>query len=149
MMMGYKYKFEKILSIREREKEEALSIFNDSIRKFEEVAEKLYSLLKKKEDLENYQSSRLREGLSVQEIRHHQQFIANMEKAIEHYQKMVINARNRMNFYQDKLMEKNIEVKKYEKMKEKDLLQFIEETKSLENKQMDDISIQFYMNRGN
>ena len=31
-----------------------------------------------------------------------------------------MNARNQMNFYQEKLMQKNIEVKKYEKMKEKD-----------------------------
>ncbi|WP_075980926.1 flagellar export protein FliJ [Bacillus massilinigeriensis] len=146
--MGYQFKFEKILSIREREKEEALSVYNDSVKKFEEVAEKLYSLLKRKEDLENYQSSRLKDGLSIQEIRHHQLFISNIEKSIEYYQKMVINARNRMNFYQEKLMEKNIEVKKYEKMKEKDLLLFVNEMKASENKQMDDISIQFYMNRG-
>lgn len=146
--MGYQFKFEKILSIREREKDEALSVYNESIKKFEEVAEKLYSLLKKKEDIENYQSSRLKEGLPIQEIRHHQQFIINIEKSIEHYQKMVMNARNRMNFYQEKLMEKNIEVKKYEKMKEKDALNFFKEMQMLENKQMDDISIQFYMNRG-
>ncbi|MFB6466640.1 flagellar export protein FliJ [Cytobacillus sp. Hz8] len=146
--MRYQFKFEKILSIREREKDEALSVYNESIKKFEEVAEKLYSLLKKKEDIENYQSSRLKEGLPIQEIRHHQQFIINIEKSIEHYQKMVMNARNRMNFYQEKLMEKNIEVKKYEKMKEKDALNFFKEMQMLENKQMDDISIQFYMNRG-
>ena len=147
--MQYQYKFEKILTIREREKDEALNIYTQSVKRFEEAAEKLYELLKKKEDLENHQTSRLVSGLPVQEIRHHQYFIQNLEKTISHYQQIVINARNHMNFYQEKLMEKNIEVKKYEKIKEKDLLNFTENLKQIEGKQMDDISIQMFMNRGN
>lgn len=147
--MKYEYKFEKILTIKEREKDEALNIYTQSVKRFEEAAEKLYELLKKKEDLENHQTSRLVSGLPVQEIRHHQYFIQNLEKTINHYQQIVINARNHMNFYQEKLMEKNIEVKKYEKIKEKDLLNFSENLKQIEGKQMDDISIQMFMNRGN
>ncbi|MDZ5473481.1 flagellar export protein FliJ [Bacillus sp. 31A1R] len=146
--MGYAFKFNKILSLKEREKDEAFSTYNDSVKKFEDVAQKLYELLKKKEDLELYQSTKLTNGLSVQEIRHHQQFIGNLEKTIEHQQKMVINARNRMSYFQEKLMEKNIEVKKYEKIREKDSIQFLEAVKSLEGKQMDDISIQLFVNRG-
>ncbi|MFO1445908.1 flagellar biosynthesis chaperone FliJ [Bacillus sp. Bva_UNVM-123] len=147
--MQYQYKFEKILVIKEREKDEALNIYSQAVKRFEEAAEKLYELLKKKEDLESHQSSRLVSGLPVQEIRHHQYFLQNLEKTISHYQQIVINARNHMNFYQEKLMEKNIEVKKYEKIKEKDLSKFTENQKQLEGKQMDDISIQQFMNRGN
>ncbi|UII57868.1 flagellar biosynthesis chaperone FliJ [Cytobacillus spongiae] len=146
--MQYQFKFDKLLSIKEREKDDAFSVYNDSVKKFEEVAEKLYELLKKKEDLELHQSSKLVNGLPVQEIKHFQHFISNLEKSISHYQKMVINARNRMTFYQEKLMEKNIEVKKYEKIKEKDFQNFITELKMVEGKQMDDISIQHFMNRG-
>lgn len=145
--MRYEFKFNKILAVKEREKDEAVNVYQDSVRKFEEVAEKLYELLKRKEDLEEYQSERLHGGLSIQEIRHHQQFIGNIEKMIEHYQKMVVNARNRMLLFQEKLLEKNIEVKKYEKIREKDYLQFTEDVKIIEGKQMDDISIQMYMNR--
>ena len=147
--MQYQYKFEKILVIKEREKDEALNIYSQAVKRFEEAAEKLYELLKKKEDLESHQSSRLVSGLPVQEIRHHQYFLQNLEKTISHYQQIVINARNHMNFYQEKLMKKNIEVKKYEKIKEKDLSKFTENQKQLEGKQMDDISIQQFMNRGN
>ena len=39
--------------------------------------------MKQKEDLEHYQSTRLAEGLPVQEIRHHQQFISNLQNQIE------------------------------------------------------------------
>lgn len=148
--MGYQYKFDKILQIKEKEKGDALADYHAAVRKFEEAGEKLYELLKKKEDLESYQSSKLlSDGLPVQEIRHHQQFIINLQKSIEYYQKMVINARNRMNLYQEKLIETNIEVKKYTKMKEKDFFQYMAGVKFLESKLMDDISIQQYMSRGN
>jgi flagellar protein FliJ len=146
--MQYQYRFEKVMSIREREKDEALDSYNQSVRRFEEAAGKLYELLKKKEDLEEFQFSKLASGLPVQEIRHYQHFIHSLEKTIQHYQQVVFNARNQMNYYQDKLTEKNIEVKKYEKMKEKDIVRFTESMKLAENRQMDDISIQLYANRG-
>ncbi|QED47543.1 flagellar export protein FliJ [Cytobacillus dafuensis] len=147
--MQYQFRFEKILTIKEIEKDEALNVYNQAVKRFEKAAEKLYELLKKKEDLEVYQSSRLVNGIPVQEIRHHQHFIHNLEKTIEHYQQIVMNARNHMNFQQEKLKEKNIEVKKFEIMKEKGLTNYAESVKQLEGKQMDDISIQHFMNRGN
>jgi flagellar FliJ protein len=146
--MRYQFKFEKVMKIKEREKDESLAKYNESVKRFEEVAEKLYEFLKQKEDLQSYQSAKLKSGLSIQDIRHHQRFILNLETTIDHYQKLVQNARNQMLFYQEKLMEKNIEVKKYEIMKEKDRLVFLEELKQLEAKQMDDISLQQYMHRG-
>ena len=137
------------MKLKEREKDEVLSTYNESVKKFEEAAENLFRSLKKKEDLESYQRSKLENGLSVQEIRHHQTFIHNLQKTIDHDQKVVVHTRNQMNFYQDKLLQKNIEVKKYEVLKEKGKLVFLEELRQLEAKQMDDISIQQYMHRGN
>ncbi|MBT2681354.1 flagellar biosynthesis chaperone FliJ [Bacillus sp. ISL-35] len=145
--MRYQYKFDKILSLKSREMDEAQVVYQESVKKFEDAAERLYELLKKKEDLESFQSDRLLGGLPVQEIRHHQQFIGNLEKSIAHYQKVVMNARNIMNFQQMQLMEKNKEVKKYEKIKEKDHLQFLANEKYAESRMMDEVSIQQYMNR--
>jgi flagellar protein FliJ len=147
--MAYQFKFEKIMKLKEREKDEVLSTYNESVKRFEEAAENLFRSLKKKEDLESYQRSKLENGLSVQEIRHHQTFIHNLQKTIDHDQKVVVHTRNQMNFYQDKLLQKNIEVKKYEVLKEKGKIVFLEEIRQLEAKQMDDISIQQYMHRGN
>ena len=137
------------MKLKEREKDEVLSTYNESVKRFEEAAENLFRSLKKKEDLESYQRSKLENGLSVQEIRHHQTFIHNLQKTIDNDQKVVVHTRNQMNFYQDKLLQKNIEVKKYEVLKEKGKLVFLEELRQLEAKQMDDISIQQYVHRGN
>ena len=146
--MIYQYKFEKILTIKEKEKRDALSKYNDALKKFEEVAGKLYKFLKKKEDLVAFQQEKLRNSLSIQEIRHHQLFMDNLEKLISISQEEVIEARYKMNVLQDVLMERNIEVKKYEKMKENDFLKFLDSLKEAENKQMDEISIRQFLSKG-
>ncbi|MCD1160390.1 flagellar biosynthesis chaperone FliJ [Peribacillus sp. N3] len=146
--MIYQYKFEKILSIKEKEKTDALAKYNAALKKFEEVAEKLYKLLKKKEELLEFQQEKLRNGLSVQDIRHHQLFMDNLEKLLSLCQQEVIEARYKMNTQRDILMERNIEVKKYEKMKENDFLEFLDVMKEAENKEMDEISIRQYLSKG-
>ncbi|TKH03122.1 flagellar biosynthesis chaperone FliJ [Peribacillus simplex] len=146
--MIYQYKFEKILTIKEKEKTDALAKYNSALKKFEEVAEKLYKLLKKKEELLEFQQEKLRTGLSIQEIRHHQLFMDNLEKLLIHCQQEVIEARYKMNIQRDILMERNIEVKKYEKMKENDFLKFLDFIKEAENKQMDEISIRQFLSKG-
>ncbi|MCM3165714.1 flagellar biosynthesis chaperone FliJ [Peribacillus frigoritolerans] len=146
--MIYQYKFEKILSIKEKEKTDALAKYNAALKKFEEVAEKLYKLLKKKEELLEFQQEKLRNGLSVQDIRHHQLFMDNLEKLLSICQQEVIEARYKMNTQRDILMERNVEVKKYEKMKENDFLEFLDVMKEAENKEMDEISIRQYLSKG-
>ncbi|WP_340373191.1 flagellar export protein FliJ [Peribacillus sp. FSL E2-0218] len=146
--MIYQYKFEKILSIKEKEKNDALAKYNAAVKRFEEVAEKLYRLLKKKEELLDFQQEKLRNGLSIQEIRHHQLFMDNLEILVSHCQQEVIESRYKMNFQRDALMERNIEVKKYEKMKENDFLKFLDVIKEAENKQMDEISIRQFLSKG-
>ncbi|GIN83700.1 flagellar FliJ protein [Heyndrickxia sporothermodurans] len=142
--MKYQYKFEKILSLKEREKDEALSTYQNALKRFEHVAEELYLLLKKKEDLLDFQAGKLKTGFSIQEIRHYQRFVANLEKSISHYQELVINARNQMNWCEHQLHEKNVEMKKYEKMKQKDFEKYLQLLKELEAKQLDEISTQSY-----
>ncbi|WP_042350428.1 flagellar export protein FliJ [Bacillus massiliigorillae] len=147
--MNYQYKFDKILTIREKEKDDAFSKYSDAKKKFEEVAEKLYKVLKKKEEMQDFQQSKLQEGLSILEMRHNQVFMDNLEKIINQYQQEVIVARKRMNAQQEVLIEKNIEVKKYEKIKEKDYEKFLEINRIQENNQMDDVSIQTFLSKEN
>ena len=148
-MGNYQYKFEKILTIREKEKQDAFSKYSESVKRFEEVAEKLYEFLRKKEELQEFQQVKMNAGLSVFEIRHHQQFMDSLEEMISHYQQEVITARNQMNKSQNMLIEKNVEVKKYEKIREKEYSKFLDEMKMFDNALMDDISIQTYLSKEN
>jgi len=146
--MPYQFKFEKVLTIREQEKEEAILVYEKAIKAFEEEATKLFELLRKKEELEEVQRTQLSSGTSVQIIRHHQQFLGNLLKSIHHQQEVVMRARTKMQYEEQRLIEKNIEVKKLEKMKEKDLSNFLNELDRLESKWMDELSMLQMANRG-
>lgn len=145
--MKYAFKFDKILSLKEREKEEALLAYQDSIGKFEKVAKKLYELLRQKEKLQTTRSEKLKQGTPVNEIRFYEEYLESLEKKIEKQQIMVNNARNRMQHLQKQLMEKNIEVKKFEKLREKDVRKFFDQLRAEENKRMDDAALQTYLHR--
>ncbi|WP_332648418.1 flagellar export protein FliJ [Lysinibacillus sp. 54212] len=139
-MMKYTYRFEKVLTIREQEKHETEIAYKESVRDFEEIATKLYDILKKKEDLLSFQQKRLEIGSSIDEVSHYARFIDSMEKTIEDIQKKVVQARAKMNWHEQKLVEKNLEVRKYEKMREKDFELFKEEQNRLETIHLDELS---------
>ncbi|MER1955986.1 MAG: flagellar export protein FliJ [Solibacillus sp.] len=139
-MSKYTYRFEKILVVKDQEKTESELAFKESVQVFEEIATKLYDLLRKKEDLIAYQQERLKVGSSIDEINHYSKFIDSMEKTIEDVQQKVVQARAKMNWHQQKLLEKNLEVRKYEKMRENDFEQFKEEQLRVEAILLDELS---------
>ncbi|MED1424816.1 flagellar export protein FliJ [Bacillus altitudinis] len=132
--MRYQYKFQKLLELKESEKDKSLAAYQQSVSAFEQAAEKLYENMSKKELMEKSKEEKLRSGMSVQEMRH--------------YQQLVIMKRHQMNEKQSDLTEKNIEFKKFEKMKEKQFEKFSLEHKAIEMKEMDDISISQFMFQG-
>ena len=138
--MNYNYRFEKILIVKDQEKTESELAFKESVNVFEEIATKLYELLKKKEDLIDYQQERLKVGSSIDEINHYSKFIDSMEKTIEDAQQKVTQARAKMNWHEQKLLEKNLEVRKYEKMRENDFERFKEDQLRIEAMQLDELS---------
>ena len=139
-MSKYNYRFEKILTVKDQEKTESELAFKESVQVFEEIATKLYDLLKKKEDLITFQQERLKVGSSIDEINHYSKFIDSMEKTIADVQQKVVQARAKMNWHEQKLLEKNLEVRKYEKMRENDFEQFKEEQLRTEAILLDELS---------
>lgn len=145
--MKYHYRFEKILDVKEQEKTESEIAFKESIQVFEEIAIKLYELLKKKEDLTAYQQERLQVGSSIDEINHYSKFIDSLEKTIEDVQQKVVQARAKMNWHEQNLLEKNLEVRKYEKMRENDFERYKEDQQRIEAIQLDELSTIAYYKR--
>ncbi|SFA38265.1 flagellar FliJ protein [Anoxybacillus pushchinoensis] len=141
------FKLTKILNLKEYEKQKALHEYEEARSRFEEVAEKLYHFLKQKEEYEEQHKHQLQLGLAIQHIRSFQQFMVNLQRIIDHYQHLVMQARQHMELKQLKLVELNVEVKKYEKMKEKYDEMMAQHMRMMEQKQMDDLSIQQYCYR--
>src|SRR5690606_1482094 len=119
-MKPYEYRFEKVLTYREQEKTETEVEFKKAVESFETVATELYELLKRKEDIIADNQEKMKIGFSINEIHHYAQFLDSLDKRIEVLQQSVMKARSKMNWFEEKLLEKTIEVKKFEKMKERD-----------------------------
>jgi len=146
-MLQYKYRFEKVLDIREQEKQQTEMAYKESVRAFEEVASKLYELLKKKEDLISYQTEKLKTGSTIHEIHHFASFIDSLEQSINDVQQKVMQARTKMNWHEQKLVEKSLEVRKFEKMREKDFESFKEEQDKAEMLMLDELSSIMYFKK--
>ncbi|WP_110112830.1 flagellar export protein FliJ [Bacillus sp. CGMCC 1.16541] len=146
--MTYHFKFAKVMSVKENEKSRLLAEYNESVDKFEKVGQRLYDKLKQKEEMLEKQANRMMFGVSILEVKNFQQFLTNIEHAITLLQKEVMIARQAMYVKEERLQEKNIEVKKFEKIKGNDYHRYVQSQKELENKLMDEVSIQQYMLKG-
>ncbi|WP_404409164.1 flagellar export protein FliJ [Jeotgalibacillus malaysiensis] len=147
--MAYQYRFDRVLTVREREQKEAEDRYRDSVNSFEKMAQKLYELLKKKELMEDSQADQMKTGIPVQLLRHGQQFLTNIEQSISYQQKLVMDARSNMQRHEHRLMERNIEVRKYEKIREHDKKRYVAEQEQADREQMNELSIAQFMNRRN
>jgi len=137
----YHYRFDNVLSIREMERSETEIEYQAAIDRFEVVATELYQLLKRKEETIEEQTNAMEKGASVLSIHHYMNFIESLEKKIEQLQQEVMKARTSMQWHEQKLLERTVEVKKYEKMKEKDVERFNKEMNQLEAKHLDELSM--------
>lgn len=141
------FKFERILSIKENEKQQKRLEYEAAMKHFEEAAFELYHCLKQKEELEHNHILSLRDGLSITELIQYSTYLQNLEVDIAQKQLYVFQAREKMQEKKQAYINQNIEVQKYEILKEKLNQRYALEQKSLENHIMDEISIQQYNNR--
>lgn len=146
-MGPYNYRFENVLTYRELQKTETEIEFKSSVDAFEVVATELYDLLKKKETTLANQQDQMQTGASIDEIHHYARFIDSLEKKIQSVQQQVIQARSKMNWFEDKLLERTLEVRKFEKMKEKDRDQHRVDVEYKEAQRLDELSTMTFRGR--
>ena len=149
MMKQHSYRFENVLTFRELEKTQTEAEFKVAVESFEFAATELYELLKKKEGTLEAQQQRMSSGFSIDDIHHYARFIDSLEKKIAEVQQTVMQARSKMNWYEDKLLERTLEVRKFEKMKEKDLELYRVETEHQEAKELDELTTMTFRGREN
>ncbi|MDQ0253712.1 flagellar FliJ protein [Evansella vedderi] len=142
--MSFQFTLQKVLEVKENERSEAQAAYKSSLKKFEEIATKLYHILKKKEDLLATYEDSLNKGVSINHIQQTQGTLQYLQQEIDHLQRETQNARAYMNEKQRMLTVTNIELKKYEKMKEHKLEKYKIQQKVAENKFLDEISVQRY-----
>jgi flagellar FliJ protein len=149
MIMVAQTRLDKIISVKEKEKVRLLAEHSDAVSQFEASATRLYELLKQSEDVKLGQEQVLKNGSSIQAVKRNQAFIQTLDRSLLQLQKEVVEARKNMEHAETILLEKQIEVEKFKKMREKKLKEMLSFLHYEESKQMDEMSLQLYMNRGN
>lgn len=139
----------KVLNVRENEKKMAQKAYISSRDIFEEVATKLYHVLKKKEEAEAAYDQFIQKQTSIERIREQISYIEKLNQEIIHLQNQYQLARNEMEQKQEVLTDAYIEVKKFESIIEKRKRQEAEKTARMENLFMDEISINQFLNNKN
>jgi flagellar FliJ protein len=134
------FHLEKILNFQRSEKDSLENRYGQSVQFFEEVGKVLYNLLKKKEAVEAKHVKILKNGIQLYELQANQHYMDNLLRQIERAQLKLNHARNQMDDLKTVLLHKSIEVKKYEKLKERSSANFFQETKRLEQVDMDEIA---------
>ncbi|WP_047981270.1 flagellar export protein FliJ [Ornithinibacillus contaminans] len=139
----------KILDIRELEKKNAQVEYHQSVESFEQVATKLFQLLKQKESAEEMYEEALCENMDLEQIQDQIAYIETLNKRIIVLQEQVQQARTQMETKQVLLSEAHVEAKKFEKIIEFRTREELEVIKKEEKALMDDISIQQYLSHKN
>ena len=142
--MSFQFSMEKVLSVKQKEKESIELELGEAVQAFESIAEEIYSLLKRKEDIENLSNSQFQQRIVVNDLQNTQRFLLSMSNKIKELQPILQRARERMQVIQQKLLLQTIEVKKYEKLKEKQFNAYEIELTLYENKQNDEFSVLRY-----
>jgi flagellar FliJ protein len=145
--MSFQFSLQKILEVRESEKNSFEKEYTQATKQFEEVATKLFELLKKKEQYENECCNRIGKGIHIFQIQESQLLLTQLQRQIDQQQYYTQKARENMNRKQETLVEKSIELKKYQKMKQIKYEIYIEEINRQENLFMDEISVQQFMRK--
>lgn len=145
--MSFQFTLQKILEVKENDKLKAEKDFTEATKQFEEVATKLYEVLKKKEQFEVDYRSKVENGIHIFQIQQAQFTIEQLQKQIDKLQYYTQQARSNMNKKENIALEKSIELKKYEKVKQLKYEQYVLKVKRQENILMDEISVQQFMNR--
>ena len=145
--MGQTEALSKILHVREKEKKDAQLAHHQSIEFFEKVANKLYDVLRKKEDAEDFYQINLQATISIDKMKDQITYIESLNKRIVAIEEDVKRARAKMETKQLLLTDAHVEVKKYEK-----IIQFRKDEQiiiahKMEQISMDEISIQQYLSR--
>ncbi|MBM7094174.1 MULTISPECIES: flagellar export protein FliJ [Alteribacter] len=140
--MTFAFSLQKVLELKEYDKKIADEACTQATREFEEVATSLYHLMKKKETLQEEYHQALETGTSISRLRLYETNLQSMDKLIYLGQKDTHKARLKMQTSEQRLTSRALDVKKYEKVKEKRKHDYDEKRKADDQKAMDEIAVQ-------
>ncbi|WP_221564299.1 flagellar export protein FliJ [Alkalihalobacillus sp. TS-13] len=139
--MGYQFRMEQVLDYKQQVKDKTQKEYIEKQERFEEIGYELYEVLKKKESLQSQQSQRMIDGDKIVTLQHYNQYIDQLDYHVQSLQQRLQHARENMQMAHDRLMSETIDVKKYEKLKERQFSRYQYKSKIDEMKVTDELTV--------
>ncbi|WP_026689899.1 flagellar export protein FliJ [Alteribacter aurantiacus] len=142
--MTFAFSLQKILELKEHDKRVADEACTQATREFEVIATNLYHLLKQKEELQDAYETAMSKGISIHQIQLYHSSMEDVEKKIHVSQRDTQFARTKMHSTEHQLTQRALDVKKYEKVKEKRKADYDKWQKEKDQKTMDEMAVQSF-----
>lgn len=138
--MAFTFNLEKVLEVKEREAAKSRKGYEEAAGAFESVGYELYEWLKARETLGESQTQDCETGTTIAALQSKQLARTNIETAIQHCEVKTNAARHTMVKRKKEWQTATIEVKKYEKMRDRKWEEHVREMKKQEQKLMDELA---------
>ncbi len=138
-MPKFVFKFEQMLNINEKLKDQKQIEFGKAVQNLESEKQKLFDFENSLSESVLALKDSIQKKVSPRTIHEYNSYISLLKKEIVKQHRNVQIAEDIVERVRVELAEALMEIKKYEKLKEKDLEQYIEEMKQKENAFIDEI----------
>ncbi|MCF6093836.1 flagellar export protein FliJ [Microaerobacter geothermalis] len=143
--MSYQFRLQKILDMKGKEKEKAQWDLAGSSQQLFRDVQSLKSMLEEKEKMENMMLQLQQASVEIRKIKEIQAYLERLKLRVVNQKEEVKKTEMLVIKHQGVLADKNKEEKILKIMKEKDFLQYMEEEKRKEEKELGEIAIHQYI----
>lgn len=145
--MAFDYRFERVMKLAESEKQNLEVQYKKLFDDFENLARILINMVEEKQRVQTELQEQMSQTITIDQMKMGYSDVDKIDFLISETNKHYLKAKVRLEAFQTKLQEKAIEVKKYEKIREKQQVIYHKLMNKAEMKQMDEIAGQRTVNR--
>jgi flagellar FliJ protein len=138
--MAFEYRFERVMKLAESEKQNLEVQYKKLFDAFEKLAHSLIDLVEQKKVVQTGLQQQMSQAMTIDKMKMGILDVEKIDLLIEETSKQYHRAKLQLETFQTRLQDKAIEVKKYEKMREKQQRIYHKIVAKAEMKQMDDIA---------
>jgi flagellar FliJ protein len=145
----FQFHLQKVLDLKEKEKEQAEWAFGKSIQRKTEEEWKLYRLNDHHDEMTHMLQEAQTQTCSAAQLIQISQYRQSVERSIKNQRLTLHGCEQDVERCQSRLTERMKESQLWQRLREKSLHQFLDDQKLREQKELDEIGTQLYLRRSN
>ncbi|GGE42138.1 flagellar FliJ protein [Pullulanibacillus camelliae] len=136
--MAFQFRFDRMMQINESEKKLLEQQYNEIYQQLERQGKRLIALMERKENVQNQFENQKRVKMTIADVMSQTQLLSSISEHLKEEQSRYNQIRTRVEHFHQKLLDKSIEIKKFEKLKDVQRQQYDRIERQKENQLMDE-----------